>query len=53
MAKVQHNRATAAWILQIGFSRNNKCAIKDGFHRDSHIYNCQFEFQPFEAEMPL
>ena len=38
MAKVQHNRATAAWILQIGFSRNTKSANKDGFHRDSQIY---------------
>ena len=37
MAKVQHNRVTAPGILQIGFSRNNTCAIKDGFCRDSHI----------------
>ena len=39
MAKVQHNKATAASILQIGFSRNTKCVNKDGFCRDSHIYN--------------
>ena len=39
MAKVQHNKATAASILQIGFSRNTKCANKDSFRRDTHIYN--------------
>ena len=44
MAKVQHNRATAAWILQIGFSRNTKCAIKDGFRRDSHICSMKFSW---------
>ena len=25
-------------VLQIGFSRNTKCANKDSFRRDSHIY---------------
>ena len=44
MAKVQHNRATAAWTLQIGFSHNTKCANKDGFHRDSHIYLLVYNF---------
>ena len=38
MAKVQHNRITATSMLQIGFSRNNRCANKDGFRRYSHIY---------------
>ena len=37
MAKVQHNRTTAASILQIVFSHITKCANKDGFHKDSHI----------------
>ena len=38
MAKTQRNRTTAASILQISFSRITKCANKDSFHRDSHIY---------------
>ena len=31
MAKVQHNRATAASILQIGFFCNAKCARRTVF----------------------
>ena len=38
MAIGQQNITTAVSILQIGISRNTKCVIKDGFHRDSHIY---------------
>ena len=38
MATVQHNRTTAASILQIGFSGNTKCPAKDGYCRDSHIW---------------
>ena len=45
MAKVQHNRTTAAWMFQIGFSRNTKCANKDGFHRDSHIPGISVPFE--------
>ena len=32
MAAVQHNRTTAALILQIGFSHNTKCAIITDSH---------------------
>ena len=38
MAIGQQSRTTAVSILQIGISHNTKCAIKDSFHRDSHIY---------------
>ena len=34
----KHNRSTAVLIVKIGISRNTKCAIRDGFRRDSHIY---------------
>ena len=38
MIKSQHKRTAAASMFQNGISRNIKCAVKDGFHRDSHIY---------------
>ena len=34
----QQNRSTAVSILKIGISHNAKCAIRDGFCRDSHNY---------------
>ena len=54
MAKVQHNRTTAASILQISFSHNiTKCANKDGFQRDmqSHMsrHSCMYVPPPVLA----
>ena len=37
MTKSQHKRTAVASMFQNGISRNTKCAIKDGFCRDSHI----------------
>ena len=37
MTKSQHKGTTAASMFQNGISRNTKCAVRDGFRRDSHI----------------
>ena len=37
MNKTQHKRTAVASMFQNGISQNTKCAIKDGFRRDSHI----------------
>ena len=37
MTKSQHKRTAAASMFQNGISRNTKCAVRDGFRRDSHI----------------
>ena len=36
MTKSQHKRTAAASMFQNGISRNTKCAVRDGFRRDSH-----------------
>ena len=38
MIKPQHKRTAAASMFQNGISRNTKCAVTDGFRRNSH--NC-------------
>ena len=37
MTKTQHKRTAVASIFQNGISQNTKCAVRDGFHRDSHM----------------
>ena len=41
MTKSQHKRNAVASMFQNGISRNTKCAIRDSFHRDSHIWEKQ------------
>ena len=38
MTKTQHKRTAVASMFQNGVSRNTKCAERDGFHREGHIY---------------
>ena len=38
MTKTRHKRTVVASVFQNGISRNIKCAIRDGFHRNSHIW---------------
>ena len=38
MTKSQHKRTAVASMFQNGISRNTKCAVRDGFRRDSHIF---------------
>ena len=38
MTKTQHKRTTKASIFH-DISRNTKCAVRYGYHRDSHICN--------------
>ena len=37
MTKTQHTRTAVVSMFQNGISRNAKCAVRDGFHRDSYI----------------
>ena len=40
MTKSQHKRTTVASMFKIGISQNTKCAVRDGFCKNSHIcYN--------------
>ena len=38
MTKTQHKRTAVASMFQNGISRNTKCAERDGFRREGHIY---------------
>ena len=38
MTKTQHKTTTVASMFQNGISQNTKYAVRDGFHRDSHIF---------------
>ena len=38
MTKTQRKRTAVASMFQNGISRNTKCAKKDGFRREGHIY---------------
>ena len=38
MTKTQHKGTAVASIFQNGFYQNTKCAERDGFHREDHIY---------------
>ena len=38
MIKTQHKRTIVASIFQNGISQNTKCAARDGFCRDTHIF---------------
>ena len=35
MIEIQHKRIEVVSMFQNGISQNTKCAIRDGFHRDS------------------
>ena len=38
MTKTWHKRTAVASMFQNGISRNTKCAKRDGFCREGHIY---------------
>ena len=38
MTKTRHKKTAVASMFQNGISRNTKCAKRDGFHREGHIY---------------
>ena len=40
MAKMWHKGTIVVSMFQNGISQNTKCAVKDGFHGDSHICSC-------------
>ena len=40
MTKTWHKRTAMASMFQNGISQNTKCAKRDGFHREGHIYRC-------------
>ena len=39
MTKTQHKRTEVASMFQNGISQNTKCAERDGFCREGHIYD--------------
>ena len=51
MTKSQHKRTAAASMFQNGISRNTKCAIRDGFRRDSHKCNlfCNYVYITYSS----
>ena len=38
MTKTRHKGTAVASMFQNGISRNTKCAERDGFRREGHIY---------------
>ena len=38
MTKTRHKRTAVALMFQNGISRNTKCAERDGFRTEGHIY---------------
>ena len=38
MTKTRHKRTAVASMFQNGISRNTKCAERDGFRREGHIW---------------
>ena len=48
MTKPQHKRIAVASMFQNGISRNTKCAVRDGFRRDSHIYSVQLSYKAID-----
>ena len=38
MTKTWHKRTAVASMFQNGISWNTRCAERDGFHREGHIY---------------
>ena len=44
MTKSQHKRTAVASMFQNGVSWNTKCADRDGFRRDSHIYIVMIQY---------
>ena len=49
MTKSQHKRTAAASMFQNGISQNTKCAVRDGFRRDSHKSFSIYESSTAEA----
>ena len=44
MTRTRHKRTAVALMFQNGISQNTKCAERDGFHREGHIYNLKADF---------
>ena len=51
MTKTQHKRTAVASMFQNGISRNTKCAERDGFRREGHIYTGVVSIR--ELQLPI